>query len=69
MLASAAALEAVTMGAEGVPSEARPGTVLGDMSMVSVDASRRVADPAHAAGVGASCVSPQRESLVVGPGT
>ena len=47
-----AALEAVTVSGEGVLAKARPGTVLVDMSTVSVAASRRVAERADEHGVG-----------------
>jgi 3-hydroxyisobutyrate dehydrogenase-like beta-hydroxyacid dehydrogenase len=48
MIADDAALESVTLGQGGVLEGARPGTVLVDMSTVSVDASCRVADVAAA---------------------
>jgi 3-hydroxyisobutyrate dehydrogenase-like beta-hydroxyacid dehydrogenase len=51
MLADDAALEAVVLDAHGVLSGARPGTVLVDMSTVSVAASERIAEAAAEAGV------------------
>lgn len=51
MLADDDALEAVALGSDGVLADARAGTVLVDMSTVSVDASRRVAARAAEAGV------------------
>ena len=52
VLADDAALEAVVLGEAGVLAGARAGTVLVDMSTVSVDVSERVAERAADAGVG-----------------
>ncbi len=46
------ALRAVLLGPDGVVAGARPGTVLVDMSTVSVDASAQVGAAADAAGIG-----------------
>jgi 3-hydroxyisobutyrate dehydrogenase-like beta-hydroxyacid dehydrogenase len=51
MVSDDVALEAVTISGEGVLAGARPGTVLVDMSTVSVAASRVVADAADERGV------------------
>ena len=51
MLADDDALEAVVLGADGIVSGARSGTMLIDMSTVSVAASEKVAAAAEAAGV------------------
>ena len=51
MLADDDALAAVALAPDGVLAGARPGTVLIDMSTVSVDVSRRVAARAAEAGV------------------
>jgi 3-hydroxyisobutyrate dehydrogenase-like beta-hydroxyacid dehydrogenase len=51
MLSDDTALEAVALETPGVLSGARPGTVLVDMSTVSVAVSERVADAAAEAGV------------------
>ena len=51
MLADDDALEAVVLGADGIVSGARSGTMLIDMSTVSVAASEKVAVAAEAAGV------------------
>jgi len=52
MLADDAALEAIVLADDGVLAGARPGTVLVDMSTVSIAVSRRVAERASERGVG-----------------
>jgi 3-hydroxyisobutyrate dehydrogenase len=52
VLADDAALESVVLGDDGVVAGARPGTVLIDMSTVSVEVSERVAGGSAEAGVG-----------------
>ena len=52
MIADDKALRAVMLGDDGVLDGAPPGAIVADMSTVSVEASRAVADAANAAGVG-----------------
>jgi 3-hydroxyisobutyrate dehydrogenase-like beta-hydroxyacid dehydrogenase len=52
VLADDAAFESVVLGDDGILAGARPGTVLIDMSTVSVEVSDRVAGAASGAGVG-----------------
>jgi 3-hydroxyisobutyrate dehydrogenase-like beta-hydroxyacid dehydrogenase len=51
-LADDDAVDAVVLGADGILSRARPGTLLADMTTISIDASRRIASVAEARGVG-----------------
>jgi 3-hydroxyisobutyrate dehydrogenase-like beta-hydroxyacid dehydrogenase len=51
MVADGKALEALTLGADGLLLDPADGTILVDMSTVAVDASRRVADAAAVCGV------------------
>ncbi len=50
-LADDDAVDAVILGEDGILAHARAGTLLADMTTISVDASRRIADAAHARGV------------------
>ena len=63
------ALEAVTLPPDGVLADAHPGTVLVDMSTVSVAASSRVAAAADAAGVGFLRAPVSGNAAVVRAGT
>ncbi len=58
VLADDAAFEDVVLGEHGVLAGARPGTVLVDMSTISVAASERVAEPRRRRPASATCARP-----------